>query len=548
MPTIGFFNHLISSVTFQTRPDNKCGYTYHFVHPVPFEIVCRICKHPCKQSQRSLCCNSNFCKDHFVSKNSDAITVLKMCPMCKSNDFHYCPDYQADETIQSRLIYCPNSDLGCKWVGPLHQSNLHCSSDTGCLFENVQCSSNCGKILQCQHLKDHLSECPHYCQHCKIIAHQQDIIKYHKQKCKKYILQCPNDCGKLIVREYVSEHRKVCPFERIQCEYHDVGCRSKMLRKDKEKHNKNNMSKHLSFIKHGSSTVYSLHLFYFSCIIALASFVVYQWIYINGAYVRMDSNWKPKLPEIIYLKMHIQNLYFQQRTCKNLFRNVKAGVDRVAEIHANSSKVIEKIMNDQNSSNMQLREDINDVLNIQKENLIWINQTVNDNYFNSLISTWQLHLSVLELLSLHGDRVTPVVLAMPEYAKWTSDTKPWISELFRDIEDGNQLCLSVKANKLNVAVSLLLLTPMQNSNQQDGKFTIEVLNQMSDTNHSRKEIHYDNYRKRITSEVGMPHGINITFHARSIGKVIYQIPMQKDDTTYLKDDIMYFRVSYYDAS
>jgi len=43
----------------------------------------------------------------------------------------------------------------------------------------------------------------------------------------------------------MTQFRKECPLERIQCEYHNVGCKVKMARKDREKHKKKNMEDHL---------------------------------------------------------------------------------------------------------------------------------------------------------------------------------------------------------------------------------------------------------------------------------------------------------------
>ena len=40
-------------------------------------------------------------------------------------------------------------------------------------------------------------------------------------------------------------HRKECPLEMIQCEYHNVGCEVRMARRDQEKHENNEMKEHL---------------------------------------------------------------------------------------------------------------------------------------------------------------------------------------------------------------------------------------------------------------------------------------------------------------
>ena len=64
----------------------------------------------------------------------------------------------------------------------------------------------------------------------------------------KLPLFCPNKCEvDTILHEDMEAHRKECPLEMIQCEYHNVGCEERMMRKDLEQHNNNKMTrKHLS--------------------------------------------------------------------------------------------------------------------------------------------------------------------------------------------------------------------------------------------------------------------------------------------------------------
>ena len=47
-------------------------------------------------------------------------------------------------------------------------------------------------------------------------------------------------------------HRKECPLEMIQCEYYNVGCEVRMARKDKEKHDNEQMKEHLMMTKEGA--------------------------------------------------------------------------------------------------------------------------------------------------------------------------------------------------------------------------------------------------------------------------------------------------------
>lgn len=173
------------------------------------------------------------------------------CPLCHSDKFKTSADPKLNTEIQALLIFCPNKDTGCRWGGKLSQLALHCSSDAGCPFQKVKCPSNCGRLIQCQNVAEHLlTECPCYCQYCKATASEVLIASQHKENCSKYTQQCPNKCGMKILHGNIPEHRKFCPLEEIQCEYYSLGCKVTMLRKVKEEHHKKSLIKHLDLIQH----------------------------------------------------------------------------------------------------------------------------------------------------------------------------------------------------------------------------------------------------------------------------------------------------------
>jgi len=68
-----------------------------------------------------------------------------------------------------------------------------------------------------------------------------------------YPMPCPNGCELGVtgnVGSYgIEKHRKVCPLEMIQCEYHDMGCMATIFRKDLGKHVKEKMAEHFSLLK-----------------------------------------------------------------------------------------------------------------------------------------------------------------------------------------------------------------------------------------------------------------------------------------------------------
>ena len=50
---------------------------------------------------------------------------------------------------------------------------------------------------------------------------------------------------KIVAREDMKVHRQECPLEMVSCEYHSVGCLTKLLCKDQEEHKKENIEEHL---------------------------------------------------------------------------------------------------------------------------------------------------------------------------------------------------------------------------------------------------------------------------------------------------------------
>jgi len=144
-----------------------------------------------------LCCKNNFCEGHL--KTTSTILTQNQCPICYSEKFEAFPNTQAAEKIQALLVYCPNKDAGCNWIGKLSQVTDHCNDDRlGCLFQEIKCPSECGASLQHKDLENHLINCFCYCQYCKMTGDRVIIANQHK------------------------EHCKVCLLEEIQCEYYTV--------------------------------------------------------------------------------------------------------------------------------------------------------------------------------------------------------------------------------------------------------------------------------------------------------------------------------------
>ncbi|XP_065902015.1 TNF receptor-associated factor 4-like [Dysidea avara] len=123
-----------------------------------------------------------------------------------------------------------------------------------CPLQEVECSFKCGKMLQRQYLTRHMeTDCPHRkvdCQYCHIIGGYQFIEGEHKEQCPKLPLPCPNKCEiGSVLHEDMEAHRKECPLEMVQCEYHNVGCEERMMRKRKKGHEDKKAKEHLLMTK-----------------------------------------------------------------------------------------------------------------------------------------------------------------------------------------------------------------------------------------------------------------------------------------------------------
>jgi len=165
--------------------------------------------------------------------------VTHACPVCRKEPFKIFPQVEADREIKALKVYCPNKNAAsCGWTGEL-------GSIVG--YKLPQKCKKCDKCNDAIHYtvtSSHVTtECPCYCQYCDVTAERDMISKQHKEKCYKFPLQCPNDCGMdNIPRGNMDEHKKVCPLEMIQCEYH---CGAVITRNEVGNHNKEKMIEHV---------------------------------------------------------------------------------------------------------------------------------------------------------------------------------------------------------------------------------------------------------------------------------------------------------------
>ena len=226
------------------------GYSYQFVLSPPELVKCVICHHPSKDPHLSECCGHIFCAT-CLQQCKTTPNVEHVCPMCKDSSFKHISNKQIDREVRSLKIYCDNKKKGCTWQGEINDIDTHLKNDNGCRYEVVECAHKCKMTMQRRYLVDH--ECPRRkvnCQYCHINGEWKFIEGKHREECNKFPLSCPNKCEiGSVPREHMEAHRKECPLEIIQCEYHNVGCDVRMARKRKRSHLEKDMEVHLHMTK-----------------------------------------------------------------------------------------------------------------------------------------------------------------------------------------------------------------------------------------------------------------------------------------------------------
>ena len=181
------------------------------------------------------------------------------CPRRKVN-CQYCHDTGEHQFIEGqhkeecpKLVPCPNR---CE-VGSIPCEDMEAHRKI-CQLEIVRCLNNCGEQFKRQDLNTHMeTECPNRiveCPHCDILGlHSWISGPEHRNLCPKLPIPCHNKCEVgSVPREDMETHRKECPLEKIQCDYHNVGCEVRMARKDQEKHRKEMVEEHLMLMTQGT--------------------------------------------------------------------------------------------------------------------------------------------------------------------------------------------------------------------------------------------------------------------------------------------------------
>ncbi len=227
-----------------SKEHDLSGYQHHFLKNVK-DYDCPICLHVTREPSLTSCCGQHFCQA-CIQK---ILTEYKPCPLCKQAGYSIMLDKKQKRRIFDLQIYCAKKGDGCRWTGTM--GNLQNHADK-CRFYVVDCPNKCGTQHKRRELRPHILNCayrPFNCRYCQLSGPLREIKTFHLSVCPKYPVACPNECGVAPPeRGQLEGHLRECPLAMVECELKELGCEEVVQRKDADKHMEETTEKHMKLM------------------------------------------------------------------------------------------------------------------------------------------------------------------------------------------------------------------------------------------------------------------------------------------------------------
>ena len=440
------------------------GYDYEFLTTPPDRLVCKICHSPCRDTHLTNCCGAHFCRS-CVQQVRRGRSVNRACPMCRAERFQTFPNKEVDREIKALHVYCVNEKNGCTWTGEVKYAKGHL--DNNCQFVDMSCPSGCGMTLKRQCVESHLAkDCPCHCQYCDFTGHEMEIATRHKKRCAQYPLPCPNNCELGVVpTARMADHKKVCPLEIVSCEYSEMGCDVRLLRRDIEKHNTTETAHHLKLM--------------------------------NQAFLKMNKD--------ITKAKSVQEVQRKELTdlCDRRICSISTQIDRIkyAQMKRDEDKeeFQEQIM-DAQSKQGNLQEELSFSVNLFAIlyvvlfvalilYAVWSTVVL----FQSSNQLWRISLRESSCLDMCTDGVAPVIVKMPNFTEIKSNKEKWYSSPFLAFHSGYQMRLrvSILDDSSSLLLTLQLLKgPYDDELNERHYFPLKMLASVELLNQAQDSYHY----------------------------------------------------------
>ena len=235
----------------QSSPQVKSR-NVHRTPSVPMGFVCELCEELIREPLVTKCCRKNVCTPCLYEWQKMEGTVddsEQCCLLCHTPGFKFAVDDELQQRMKETVVPCRNKSLGCTWSGGLTELSVHLQADDGCPYASIRCPQNCGKLVCRNVVTEHLlSDCIFVwckCEYCSDLVQKELLEEHKKTTCPSYTLACPNDCGTRVKRSQLPQHAKECPLAETNCPFKEAGCGVVMRRKESLDHQEQGHTTHL---------------------------------------------------------------------------------------------------------------------------------------------------------------------------------------------------------------------------------------------------------------------------------------------------------------
>ena len=504
-----------SSVTVK---DEVGGYDCDFVESPVDDLLCKICHYPARDPVLTECCGHNFCIYCLERYKQSKVIDHSSCPYCRKEKFQTVPDKKTGRQVLNLKAFCPHKCHGCEWIGELRSMENHINKNsndsTGCPFTELQCSNGCGVVMQRRLVEGHLkSECELRevkCEYCNTTGSYQWINSSHQEECPKYPVECPNHCeAGHVKREEISKHLEECPLAIVECPYAAVGCESIVRRKEQMEHVMGSVEQHMQYNKNA----------------ILTNQKEFQKI--------LDA----KEQELKNVKKDLQDTNEKLKESQESRSQLKAAIDEKGRELDEVRKNAEENYKTLQGTIQQLKDKLEGTEQLLQQKL--------DTIFNAI---WPLQLNHL---SNSGNKVVPVVIKLAEFEKYKKNCGCFNTTGFYTRDRGYKMQLSIHpigllaSDRDNVSVDLYLMKGDHDNHLTwpvRGTLTVQLLNQLSDSNHSEPvPFYFDGSSLQCQRVMKGTKSNNGLWSNRFIPHKRLSYDADKK-CQYLKDDCVFFRV------
>ena len=567
-----------SSVTVKNGCNEVGGYDSDFVESPADDLLCKICHFPARDPRlTNECCGQTFCAACLKKYMDSKILDNKQCPYCKTEPFNFVRDVRTKRYVESLKVFCPRKVLGCTWTGELRSLEQHLMKDIankkGCPFTELQCSNGCGVVMQRRLVEGHLkSECELRevkCEYCNTTGSYQWINSSHCEECPKYPVECPNHCEVGHVRrDEISGHLEECPLAIVECPYAALGCESVVRRKEKMEHVMGSVGQHMELNK--------------STILANQNEFQKRLDIKDQEVENVKQDLRAKEQELDDMKRDFQDTKDrQEQAMVSINKKLRNTIDRLdakekelqdaKQIMIGINKDLQDKLKQSEEIQSQLKtaitekgRELDEVRKNADENKKMIQQLkdklegTEQSFQHQLKVNTQLQLQIeailnsnqsvqLNYLANSDNKVVPVVVKLAEFEKYRYG-KCVILTGFYTRDGGYKMCLAIfpKGCSFNdhVEVGVFLMKGDHDDHLTwpvKGTLTVQLLNQLSDSNHSEPiEFHFDGRGsacQRVMNGTKSFSGLWSLPHKKS--SLLYNADKK---CQYVKNDSMFFRM------